>query len=57
MDLDLILQLASTVRLRMEAIQRRVQRKPGYGNADPLDLLRLVRSELDQIETELRKGN
>ena len=53
LDVNRIIDLAVTVRLRMDTLQRRMEGKPGHQNVTPRDMIRAARRDLDAIE-ELR---
>jgi hypothetical protein len=53
MNIERIIELAATVRLEMEALQRRVQCKPGHQGVTAQMLLTAARDNLDRIEEEL----
>lgn len=57
MNIEKIMRQASTVKMLMEALSRRVQGKPGHQHASSHDLLVAARGYLDEIETELTRAD
>lgn len=57
MDIERILELASTVKLQMDVLQRRVQGKPGHQGITLSEILANTRYHLDQIDDELTRAD